>query len=67
MQVHEVPPCTDSYNLHVVAGLSTPLGGFVRLGLTAPQLHAIAMFAKRKGEIKKNGKDCDNVMERMHR
>lgn len=48
--MHEVPPCTDSYNLHVVAGLSTPLGGFVRLGLTAPQLHAIAMFAKRKGK-----------------
>lgn len=50
--MHEVPPCTDSYNLHVVAGLSTPLGGSARLGLTALQLHAIAVRPgnKRKGK-----------------
>ena len=40
MQVHEVPPCTDSYNMQVVACAVNPSGRFIRLGLTATHPHA---------------------------
>lgn len=50
--MHEVPPCTDSYNMQVVACAVNPSGRFIRLGLTATHPHATAVFAfddKREG------------------
>lgn len=41
--VHEVPPCTDSYNMQVVACAVNPSGRFIRLGLTATHPHAISL------------------------
>ncbi len=57
MQVHEVPPCTDSYNMQVVACAVNPSGRFIRLGLTATHPHAkwcVVIDSNYKKEKKMN-------------
>ena len=44
--VHEVPPCTDSYNMQVVACAVNPSGRFIRLGLTATHPHMRMIMCK---------------------